>query len=110
MWPGVRPPALGAHARPSIPCQALCQSRPTRSFRAYADGVRRSIANRSLEVLPIYLQLLAGKDDATHRTVAWTACLYALLLCFFFIFGTLILRLFGVSPPMVRIVGGIIQM
>jgi hypothetical protein len=24
-----------------------------------------------LEVLPVYLQLLAGKDDATHRTVAW---------------------------------------
>jgi multiple antibiotic resistance protein len=64
-----------------------------------------------LEVLPVYLQLLAGKDDATHRAVAWTACLYALLLCFFFfIFGTLILRLFGVPLPMVRIVGGIILM
>jgi multiple antibiotic resistance protein len=64
-----------------------------------------------LEVLPVYLQLLAGKDEATHRAVAWTACLYALLLCFFFfIFGTLILRLFGVPLPMVRIVGGIILM
>jgi multiple antibiotic resistance protein len=64
-----------------------------------------------LEVLPIYLQLLAGKNDATHRAVARTACLYALLLCFFFfIFGTLILRLFGVPLPMVRIVGGIILM
>jgi len=64
-----------------------------------------------LEVLPVYLELLAGKDDATHRAVAWKACLYALLLCFFFlIFGTLLLRLFGVPLPMVRIVGGIILM
>ena len=50
-----------------------------------------------LEVLPVYLQLLSGKDHATHRTVAWKAGLYSLLLCFFFfIFGTFILRLFGV--------------
>jgi multiple antibiotic resistance protein len=50
-----------------------------------------------LEVLPVYLQLMSGKDDATHRAVAWKSCLYALLLCFFFfIFGTFILRLFGV--------------
>jgi multiple antibiotic resistance protein len=64
-----------------------------------------------LEVLPVYLQLLAGKDDATHRMVAWKSCLYALLLCFFFlIFGTLLLRLFGVPLPMVRVVGGIILM
>jgi multiple antibiotic resistance protein len=64
-----------------------------------------------LEVLPVYLQLLAGRDQATHRAVALKACLYALLLCFFFfIFGTLILRLFGVPLPMVRIVGGLILM
>jgi multiple antibiotic resistance protein len=64
-----------------------------------------------LEVLPVYLKLLSDKDDATHRAVAWKACLYALLLCFFFfIFGTLILRLFGVPLPMVRVVGGIILM
>ena len=64
-----------------------------------------------LEVLPVYLQLLSGKDDATHRAVAWKACLYSLLLCFFFfIFGTFILRLFGVPLSMVRIVGGIILM
>jgi multiple antibiotic resistance protein len=64
-----------------------------------------------LEVLPVYLQLLAGKDDATHRAVALKACLYALLLCFFFfIFGTLILHLFGVPLAMIRIVGGIILM
>lgn len=64
-----------------------------------------------LEVLPVYLKLLAGKDGATHRAVARSACLYSLLLCFFFfIFGTFILRLFGVPLAMVRIVGGIILM
>jgi multiple antibiotic resistance protein len=58
-----------------------------------------------------YLQLLAGKDNATHRAVAWKACLYALLLSFFFfIFGAFILKLFGVPLAMVRIVGGIILM
>jgi multiple antibiotic resistance protein len=64
-----------------------------------------------LEVMPVYLQLLDGKDDAAHRTVAFKACLYALLLSFFFlVFGTLILRLFGVPLAMVRVVGGIILM
>jgi len=64
-----------------------------------------------LEVLPVYLKLLAGKDEATHRAVAWKACLYSLLLCFFFfIFGAFILRLFGVPLSMLRIVGGIILM
>ena len=43
----------------------------------------------------------------THRRVAWKSCVYALLLSLFFlIFGTLILRLFGVPLSMVRIVGG----
>jgi len=61
------------------------------------------------EVLPVYLKLLEGKDAATHREVAWESCFYALLLSLFFlIFGTLILRLFGVPLAMVRIVGGII--
>lgn len=63
------------------------------------------------EVLPVYLKMLEGRDSATHRQVAWKACLYALLLSLFFlIFGTLILRLFGVPLSMVRIVGGIILM
>ena len=63
------------------------------------------------EVLPVYLKLLEGKDAETHRQVAWKACVYALLLSLFFlIFGTLILRLFGVPLAMVRIVGGIILM
>jgi multiple antibiotic resistance protein len=64
-----------------------------------------------LEVLPVYLRLLEGKDDATHRAVARKACFYALLLSFFFlIFGTWMLRIFGVPLAMVRVVGGIILM
>lgn len=64
-----------------------------------------------LEVLPVYLKLLASKDAPTHRAVAWRACLYSLLLCFFFfIFGAFILRVFGVPLSMLRIVGGIILM
>ncbi len=64
-----------------------------------------------LEVLPVYLKLLSGKDAATHRAVALKACIYALLLCFFFfIFGTFMLRMFGVPLSMVRVVGGIILM
>ena len=63
------------------------------------------------EVLPVYLKLLLGKDVETHRRVARKSCVYALLLSLFFlIFGTLILRLFGVPLSMVRIVGGIILM
>jgi multiple antibiotic resistance protein len=61
------------------------------------------------EVLPVYLKLLADRDAATHRAIARRACLYVLLLCFFFlIFGTLILRFFGVPLAMVRIAGGMI--
>jgi hypothetical protein len=62
-----------------------------------------------IEVLPVYLKLLEGKDVAAHRQVARKACVYALFLSLFFlIFGTLILRLFGIPLAMVRIVGGII--
>jgi multiple antibiotic resistance protein len=62
-----------------------------------------------LEVMPVYLQLLEGKDSATHRSVARRSCTYALLLLFFFlIFGTLLLRVFDVPLSMMRIVGGII--
>jgi small neutral amino acid transporter SnatA (MarC family) len=43
------------------------------------------------------------------RAVAHQSCIYAvLLMLFFLLFGTLILRLFGVPLSMVRIVGGII--
>ena len=64
-----------------------------------------------LEVLLVYLQLLVGKDLATHRSVARMACLYAMLLCFLFlVFGPVMLRIFGVPLSMVRVVGGIILM
>jgi len=64
-----------------------------------------------LEAMPVFLQLLHGRDAQTHRQVAWRSCVYAILLMFFFlIFGTLVMRLFGVPLSMVRIVGGIVLM
>jgi multiple antibiotic resistance protein len=64
-----------------------------------------------LEALPIFLKLLEGKEEEEHRQVARRSCLYAMLLMFFFLlFGTLLLRVFGVPLSMVRIVGGIILM
>lgn len=64
-----------------------------------------------LEALPVYLRLLEGKSEEEHQSVARRSCIYALLLMFFFlVFGTLILRIFGVPLSMVRIVGGIILM
>jgi multiple antibiotic resistance protein len=64
-----------------------------------------------LEVMPVYLQLLAGKDQATHRAVARKSCVYALGLSFLFlVFGNLFLRVFGVPLAMVRIAGGLILM
>jgi multiple antibiotic resistance protein len=64
-----------------------------------------------LEALPVFLKLLAGRSDEEHRRVARQSCVYAMLLMFFFVlFGTLILRVFGVPLSMVRIVGGIILM
>ena len=64
-----------------------------------------------LEAIPVFLSLMQGKDDAEHRLMARKACLYALLLMFFFlIFGNLLLRLFDVPLSMVRVVGGVILM
>ena len=64
-----------------------------------------------LEVLPVYSKLVSGADSRTSRDVAFKSCLYAGMLCFFFlVFGNLLLRLFGVPLSMVRIVGGIILM
>ena len=62
-----------------------------------------------LEALPVFLKLLEGENAAQHRQIARRSCVYAVLLLFFFlIFGTLILRIFDISLSMVRIVGGII--
>jgi multiple antibiotic resistance protein len=62
-----------------------------------------------LEALPVFLQLAARKDDQERVILARRACLYAVALMFFFLlFGTLILRIFGIPLSMVRIVGGII--
>jgi multiple antibiotic resistance protein len=62
-----------------------------------------------LEALPVFLQLAARKDEEERKRLAQRACLYAVALMFFFlIFGTLILRIFGIPLSMVRIVGGII--
>ena len=64
-----------------------------------------------LEALPVFLGLTEGHDDASHRSIARRACIYAgLLALFFFLFGNLMLRIFGVPLSMVRIVGGIILM
>jgi multiple antibiotic resistance protein len=64
-----------------------------------------------LEVLPIYLKLLDRADVPTRRAVAFKSCLYAMGLCFFFlVFGSLLMRIFGVPLSMVRIAGGIILM
>src|SRR5499433_1624203 len=64
-----------------------------------------------LESLPVFLKLLEGQDLHVRRRVAWKACMYATLLLFFFlIFGTLLLKVFEVPLSMVRIVGGIILM
>ena len=62
-----------------------------------------------LEALPIFLGLVTGKDEQERLRIARRACFYALLLMFFFlVFGTVILRVFGIPLSMVRIVGGII--
>jgi multiple antibiotic resistance protein len=62
-----------------------------------------------LEAIPVFLGLMQGKNSEEQNRVARKSCFYALLLAFFFLlFGTLMLRLFGVPLSMVRVVGGII--
>ena len=62
-----------------------------------------------LEAIPVFLRLLQGKDEKEHRRVARKSCFYALLMMvFFLLFGTFLLKIFGVSLSMIRIVGGII--
>jgi multiple antibiotic resistance protein len=62
-----------------------------------------------LEALPIFLKLMDGKSDREHLQVARRSCCYATLLMFFFlVFGTVMLKVFEVPLSMVRIVGGIV--
>jgi multiple antibiotic resistance protein len=62
-----------------------------------------------LETLPIFLKLTEGKDNREHLRVARRSCFYATLLLFFFlVFGTAMLKVFEVPLSMVRIVGGIV--
>ena len=59
--------------------------------------------------LLLHLGLIDGKSETEQRRIARQECIYALLLCFFFLlFGTLLLRLFDVPLSMVRVVGGVI--
>jgi len=61
------------------------------------------------EALPVYLGFAERMDDKARRSLALRSCFYALLLMFFFlVFGTLLLKVFGVPMAMVRIAGGII--
>lgn len=61
------------------------------------------------EVLPVFLSLTHDKDAAGRRGIAFRASLYtALLILFFLFFGAFVLKIFGVSLPMVRIAGGIV--
>jgi len=62
-----------------------------------------------LEALPVFLDLTGRENEQERKRIARRACLYAVaLMFFFFIFGSLILRIFGIPLSMVRIVGGII--
>ena len=62
-----------------------------------------------LEAMPVFLLFSAGKDDKACRDLARRSCIYAtLLMLFFLVFGTLVLRIFGIPLDMVRVVGGII--
>lgn len=64
-----------------------------------------------LEALPIFLSVSDGMDHQQMKKLAFRSCLYAFILIIgFLLFGTFILKIFGVNLSMVRIVGGIILM
>jgi len=64
-----------------------------------------------LEALPVFLTLLAYRDERERRRVARLSCVYATILSLFFLaFGAFVLKLFGVPLSMVRIAGGIVLM
>jgi multiple antibiotic resistance protein len=61
------------------------------------------------EALPVFIGFAANLDDKARHSLALRSSLYALALMFFFlIFGTLLLKMFGVPLAMVRIAGGIV--
>ena len=62
-----------------------------------------------LETLPIFLSFTNAKDKKAIRSLAFRACLNALILMLsFLLLGTFVLKIFGVDLSMVRTVGGII--
>jgi multiple antibiotic resistance protein len=62
-----------------------------------------------LEALPVFLTLTQNHEKALQRKLAFRACSYAFILMIaFLLFGTFILKIFGVDLSMVRTVGGII--
>ncbi|HEY6436584.1 MAG TPA: MarC family protein, partial [Ignavibacteriaceae bacterium] len=64
-----------------------------------------------LEALPIFLSLSQDKSTLERRKLAFRSCSYALILMIaFLLFGTFVLKIFGVDLSMVRTVGGIILM
>ena len=64
-----------------------------------------------LEALPIFLSLSKDSNKQERRKLAFRSCVYALVLIIaFLLFGTVVLKIFGVDLAMVRTVGGIILM
>ena len=64
-----------------------------------------------LEALPVFMGLAEGRSTDEQRAIAKRSCIYAIALMFFFlIFGSLLMRIFGVPMAMVRVVGGIVLM
>lgn len=62
-----------------------------------------------LMAMPIYMQLMKDADKATRRRVALKSTLFTFALeLFFILFGTFILKFFGVNLVMIRMVGGIV--
>lgn len=97
------------------PTRVRCVSWPGRTSarslpgRLIVDLVSQGGTINPLETIPMFIDVLHGKDRAVHLNVARKSCLYATYLMFFFlVFGTLLLKVFGVSLSMIPIVGGIV--
>ena len=64
-----------------------------------------------LEALPVFLTLTQNQEKDLQRRLALRSCIYTLILMIaFLLFGTFVLKIFGVNLSMVRTVGGIILM